>query len=60
MVESQPPNNPTPSLSPLRGTFVGRQREMGELKVALDDALSGQGRLVMLVGEPFHVLSPAI
>ena len=34
------------------GTFVGRQRELGELKAALDDALSGQGRLVMLAGEP--------
>jgi DNA-binding CsgD family transcriptional regulator/tetratricopeptide (TPR) repeat protein len=34
------------------GIFVGRQREMGELKAALEDALSGQGRLVMLVGEP--------
>ncbi|HEU0020901.1 MAG TPA: AAA family ATPase, partial [Dehalococcoidia bacterium] len=32
--------------------FVGRQREMGELKAALDDALSGQGRVIMLVGEP--------
>ncbi|MFQ6026140.1 MAG: AAA family ATPase [Dehalococcoidia bacterium] len=32
--------------------FVGRQRELAELRVALDDALSGQGRLVMLVGEP--------
>ena len=32
--------------------FVGRQHEMGQLKIALDDALSGQGRLVMLVGEP--------
>ena len=52
MVESQPPNNPTPGLSPFRGTFVGRQREMGELKVALDDAMAGQGRLVMLAGEP--------
>ena len=31
---------------------MGRQREMGELKAALDDALSGQGRLAMLVGEP--------
>ncbi len=31
---------------------MGRQREMGELKAALDDALSGQGRVVMLVGEP--------
>ncbi len=52
MVESQLPNNPAPGLSPFRGTFVGRQREMGELKVALDDALSGQGRLAMLAGEP--------
>jgi predicted ATPase len=34
------------------GTFIGRQQEMGELKAALEDALSGQGRLVMLVGEP--------
>jgi predicted ATPase len=32
--------------------FVGRHREMGELKAALEDALAGQGRLVMLVGEP--------
>ncbi|MFQ6026272.1 MAG: helix-turn-helix transcriptional regulator [Dehalococcoidia bacterium] len=32
--------------------FVGRQREMGELKAALDDALSGHGRLVMLSGAP--------
>ncbi len=28
------------------GVFVGRQREMGELKAALEDALSGRGRLV--------------
>ncbi len=52
MVESQPPNNPAPGLSPLRGTFVGRQREMGELKAALEDAIAGRGRLVMLAGEP--------
>ena len=32
--------------------FVGRRREMGELKAALEQALSGNGRLVMLVGEP--------
>src|SRR5919106_800201 len=32
--------------------FVGRQREMGKLKGALEDALSGQGQLLMLVGEP--------
>ena len=34
------------------GVFVGRQQEMGELKAALEDALSGRGRLVMLGGEP--------
>lgn len=32
--------------------FVGRQREMGELKAGLEDALSGRGRLMTLVGEP--------
>jgi len=34
------------------GVFVGRQREMGELKVALEEALSGRGKLVTLIGEP--------
>jgi len=34
------------------GVFVGRQRELGELKACLEDALSGRGRLVTLVGEP--------
>ena len=33
------------------GVFVGRQREMGELKACLEDALSGRGRLVTLVGD---------
>ena len=32
--------------------FVGRQREMSELRAALDNAMSGNGRLVMLAGEP--------
>ena len=32
--------------------FVGRQAEMGVLQAALEDALAGPGRLVMLVGEP--------
>ena len=32
--------------------FVGRQREMALLQAALEEALSGKGRLVMLVGEP--------
>ncbi len=31
---------------------MGRERELGELSKALEDSLAGQGRLVMLVGEP--------
>ena len=34
------------------GVFVGREREMRELKATLEEALSGHGRLVTLVGEP--------
>jgi predicted ATP-dependent serine protease len=34
------------------GVFVGRQAELGVLQAALEDALAGRGRLVMLVGEP--------
>ena len=34
------------------GQFVGRQAEMEQLTSALENALSGQGSLVMLVGEP--------
>ncbi len=52
MVESQPQSNPAPSPSPWRGTFVGRHQEMEGLKGALEDAIAGRGRLVMLVGEP--------
>jgi predicted ATPase len=37
---------------PGSSAFVGRQREMGKLKAVLEDALFGQGRLPMLVGEP--------
>ena len=42
---------PHPTLDTNRG-FVGRRREMPELTAALDDAVSGDGRLVMLAGEP--------
>ncbi len=34
------------------GVFVGREKEMDELRASLEDALSGRGRLLMLVGEP--------
>ena len=33
-------------------SFIGRQAEMAALRLALDGVLSGQGQLVMLVGEP--------
>ena len=32
--------------------FVGRQREMGELRAALEESIAGRGRLAVLVGEP--------
>jgi class 3 adenylate cyclase len=34
------------------GIFVGREKEMDELRAGLEDSLSGRGRLMMLVGEP--------
>jgi hypothetical protein len=34
------------------GVFVGRQKEMDQLRAALEETLSGRGRMVMLVGEP--------
>jgi tetratricopeptide (TPR) repeat protein len=34
------------------GAFVGRKREVDELRAGLEDALSGHGRLFMLSGEP--------
>ena len=40
----------TPALS--SSGFVGRQQEMRALYAAVDDAISGRGRLVMLAGDP--------
>ncbi|MDP9236001.1 MAG: protein kinase [Chloroflexota bacterium] len=34
------------------GVFVGRDREVGELRLGLDEALSGRGQLMLVVGEP--------
>ena len=45
MLEAQPTRD-------IGRVFVGRLREMAELKAALERALSGQGQLVMLAGEP--------
>ncbi|MSQ15470.1 MAG: hypothetical protein EXR50_06375 [Dehalococcoidia bacterium] len=35
-----------------RSTFVGREPELRQLQTAFDNALSGQGALVMVAGEP--------
>ena len=41
------------------GIFVGREREMAGLAAALDEAASGQGRLVMLTGDALQVIGTA-
>ncbi|MDX6663271.1 MAG: eukaryotic-like serine/threonine-protein kinase [Solirubrobacterales bacterium] len=46
----EPAENPLDRLA--GGVFVGRDRELTELRGAVDDALAGRGRLLMLVGEP--------
>ena len=33
-------------------TFVGRERVLADLKTAMDATMAGQGRVVMLAGEP--------
>jgi DNA-binding NarL/FixJ family response regulator len=42
----------TPTLSQTHASFVGRQAELQRLKAAFEAAASGQGTLIMLVGEP--------
>ena len=49
------PEGPSETRAPTptpRRTFVGRDRELAELVAALDAALAGSGRLVLLAGEP--------
>ncbi|TES83276.1 MAG: zinc-ribbon domain-containing protein [Dehalococcoidia bacterium] len=47
------PEAPTLAENPLyRRVFVGREAELKQLKSAFDGALSGQGALMMVVGEP--------
>ncbi len=49
-LEARPVISEAPEQS--RGNFVGRDRELAEATEALEDALGGRGRLVLLVGEP--------
>src|SRR5262245_11011475 len=48
--EEKAPENPLDSLA--GGVFVGRERELEELREAVDTALAGRGSLQLLVGEP--------
>lgn len=59
MAESSGSVNPPPPAqnSPPTGwsqdkLFVGRAREMAELRAALEDAYAGRGHLCLLAGEP--------
>ena len=38
--------------SPAESLFVGRDRELAELRAGLEDAVAGRGRLFLVVGEP--------
>ncbi len=56
-LELQPPPAAPPAADParadLRGSvFVGRERELAALRSALEDAVSGRGRLLVVGGEP--------
>jgi class 3 adenylate cyclase/tetratricopeptide (TPR) repeat protein len=61
-VRINPAEAPAPAASPTgapedsnpiyRRTFVGREQELKQLERAFDAALSGQGALLMVVGEP--------
>jgi len=44
------PTEPEPDRA--RSTFVGREHELSTLMGALDEALAGDGRLVLIAGEP--------
>ena len=47
------PSGTGPNVDPLyRRVFVGRENELRQLQQAFDAAMSGQGGLVMVVGEP--------
>jgi tetratricopeptide (TPR) repeat protein len=47
------PSRETPTENPLyRRVFVGREPELKQLKSAFDGAISGQGALMMVTGEP--------
>ena len=51
--EPAPRRHATPAENPLyRRVFVGREAELKQLQSAFDGAMSGQGALMMVLGEP--------
>ena len=48
----QDPDKLGPRTDPTNRIFVGRQQELAVLKAALEESLTGRGRLAMLMGEP--------
>jgi len=52
-VKKEPSKEAAPSENPLyRRVFVGREPELKQLQSAFDGAISGQGALMMVMGEP--------
>ena len=49
---AEDPRSGVPARQRIAGTFVGRQREMVELRATLEDVSSGRARIVMLSGDP--------
>ena len=52
-IQEAPEGEAAPDISPIyRRVFVGREKELKQLKDAFDNACSGNGSLAMVVGEP--------
>ena len=52
VVSRQAPDKLGLRTDPANRIFVGRQQELADLKAALEESLTGRGRLVILAGEP--------
>jgi tetratricopeptide (TPR) repeat protein len=51
-IEKEPPKEAPPENPLYRRVFVGREPELKQLQSAFDGAISGQGALMMVMGEP--------
>lgn len=50
--QSTLPPEPSPVLRSAKSGFVGREHELGILQTSLEERVAGQGRTVVLLGEP--------